>query len=101
MMSQMKCPFLCLFIAIFVNQVQFNLGFGFSNCGPNTDPFIVNQLSAQPDPIKVYFNIALFNFYTDMPLTGVLTKLPGQLSIDAGIQLKSNVTGPLEVLFCL
>ena len=74
-MSQVKFPFVFLMLAIFVKYTTCNLGFGFSNCGPNTDPFIVNQLSAQPDPIKI----------------------PGQLSIDAGVTIKSNITGPMEV----
>ena len=40
--------------ALFVNQV---LGLTFTNCGSSSDPLIVNQLSATPDPIKMPGNL--------------------------------------------
>jgi hypothetical protein len=48
MISKLNFSFFLIFVVL-SNQA---FGFSFSNCGPNTDPFIVNLLSVQPDPIK-------------------------------------------------
>jgi hypothetical protein len=51
------------------------LTFSFQNCGPSSDIFIVDSLMVTPDPIK----------------------LPGNLNLNGEVNIKSNITGPLQV----
>jgi len=53
-----------------------NLSFKFQNCGPTTDPFKVNQLQVQPDPLK----------------------LPGNITFSGSASIVANITGPLTVI---
>ena len=56
-----------------------NLSFKFQNCGPTSDPFKVNQLQVQPDPLK----------------------LPGNITFSGSASIVSNITGPLTVTFII
>ena len=36
-----------------IGSPESGLTFSYTNCGPTTDPFIINLLNVQPDPIKL------------------------------------------------
>ena len=49
--------------------------FSFSNCGPSSDPFTVASLMVHPDPVK----------------------LPGNITLNGEANIKSDLTGPMQV----
>ena len=53
------------------------LKFNFENCGPASDIFIVDSLMVTPDPIK----------------------LPGNINLNGEVNIKSNITAPLQVCY--
>ena len=55
------------------------LKFSYENCGPASDIFIVDSLMVTPDPIK----------------------LPGNINLNGEVNIKSNITAPLQVYYYL
>ena len=78
--KHIKMKFILIAIALLqINQLincdETNIKFSFQNCGPATDPFIVQALSVAPDPIH----------------------FPGNVTVTAAVSLAKDITSPVQV----